>query len=153
MASAESVSAQPDLASLRLAPRLGAEPVTLKIKPGEQKVWNIIGMDLQGLNTDSLVFHYDRNAMDVTEIVFGDALSVDPEKPPVATINRDTGTVKITSSDGKPLQFVSGGDVIGLRVRGGNAGETMLVIEPPELRNAAGSNVMTAVTGGRAQVN
>ncbi|HEX3584232.1 MAG TPA: secretin N-terminal domain-containing protein, partial [Thermoanaerobaculia bacterium] len=153
MASTESVAAQPDLASLRLAPRLGAQPVTLKIKPGEQKVWNIIGMDLEGLNTDSLVIHYDRNAMDVTEIVFGDALSVDPKKPPVATINRDTGTVKITSSDGKPLQFVSGGDVIGLKVRGGNAGETMLVIEPPELRTTAGSNVMTAVTGGRAQVN
>lgn len=153
MASTESVAAQPDLAALRLAPRLGAEPVTLKIKPGEQKMWNIIGMDLEGLSTDSLVLHYDRNAMDVSEVVFGDALAIDPKKPPVATINSDTGTIKITSSDGKPLQFVSGGDVVGLKVRGGNAGETMLVIEPPELHNTAGSNVMTAVTGGRAQVD
>ncbi|HEY2828527.1 MAG TPA: hypothetical protein VGJ88_00305, partial [Thermoanaerobaculia bacterium] len=62
------------------------------------------------------------------------------------------GTIKITSSDGKPLQFVSGGDVIGLRLRGGKSGQTSLVIEPPELRNTAGTNVMTAVTGGRAQV-
>ena len=147
------VTQQPDLSALRLAPRLGAEPGSLKISSGEQKTWNIIGMDLEGLSTDSLVLHYDRNAIDVSEVVFGSALSVDPKKPPVATINRDTGTVKITSSDGKPLQFISGGDVIGLKVRGGNAGETMLVVEPPELRNAAGTNVMTAVTGGRAQVN
>lgn len=155
MASTEGVAAlaQPDLAALRLAPRLGAEPVTLKISGGEQKVWNIVGMDLEGLNTSSLVFHYDRNAVDVSEIVFGDALSIDPKTPPVATINRETGTVKITSSDGKPLQFVSGGNVLGLKVRGGKAGETMLVIEPPELHDTAGTNVMTAVTGGRAQVN
>jgi hypothetical protein len=99
------------------------------------------------------VFHYDRNAVDVNEVVFGSALSIDPKTPPVATINRDTGTVKITSSDGKPLQFLSGGEVVGLKVRGGKAGETMLVIEPPELRNTTGTNVMTAVTGGRAQVN
>jgi hypothetical protein len=154
MASTESVAdAQPILSALRLAPRLGAEPVTLKISGGEQKVWNIVGMDLEGLTTDSLVFHYDRNAVDVNEVVFGSALSIDPKTPPVATINRDTGTVKITSSDGKPLQFLSGGEVVGLKVRGGKAGETMLVIEPPELRNTTGTNVMTAVTGGRAQVN
>ncbi|HEY2090922.1 MAG TPA: secretin N-terminal domain-containing protein [Thermoanaerobaculia bacterium] len=152
MASTESLVATPSIASLRLAPRMGAEPVTLKILPGEQKVWNIIGMDLEGLSTDSLVLHYDRNAMDVSEVIFGNALLVDPKTPPVATINRDTGTVKITSSDGKPLQFVSGGDVIGLRVRGSKSGETMLVVEPPELHDGAGTTVMTAVTGGRAQV-
>jgi general secretion pathway protein D len=151
MASTEPV-ATPNVGSLRLAPRMGAEPVTLKIMPGEQKVWNIIGMDLEGLSTDSLVLHYDRNAMDVSEVVFGDALSVDPKTPPVATINRDTGTIKVTSSDGKPLQFVSGGDVMRLRLRGGKSGETMLVIEPPELHDGAGTNVTTAVTGGRAQV-
>ncbi|HEV8433288.1 MAG TPA: hypothetical protein VGR95_07740, partial [Thermoanaerobaculia bacterium] len=95
----------------------------------------------------------DRNAVDVTEVVFGEALAIDPKVPPVATINRETGTIKITSSDGKPLQFVSGGNVVGLKVRGGKSGETLLVIEPPELRNTAGANVMTAVTGGRAQVN
>jgi general secretion pathway protein D len=140
------------MATLRMAPRMGAEPVTLKVKPGEQKVWNIIGMDLEGLNTDSLVLHYDSSAMDVSEVVFGSAMNIDPRTPPVATINRDTGTIKITSSDGKPLQFISGGDVVGLRLRGGKSGETALVIEPPELRNTAGTNVMTAVTGGRAQV-
>jgi len=140
------------MATLRMAPRMGAEPVTLKVKPGEQRVWNIIGMDLEGLNTDSLVLHYDSSAMDVSEVVFGGAMKIDPRTPPVATINRDTGTIKIVSSDGKPLQFVSGGDVIGLRLRGGKSGETSLVIEPPELRETAGTNVMTAVTGGRAQV-
>jgi general secretion pathway protein D len=152
MTSTESLVATPSIASLRLAPRMGAEPVTLKIKPGEQKVWNIIGMDLEGLSTDSLVLHYDRNAMDVSEVIFGNALSVDPKTPPVATINRDTGTIRITSSDGKPLQFASGGDVIGLRVRGSKSGETMLVVEPPELHDTAGTTVMTAVTGGRALV-
>jgi general secretion pathway protein D len=152
MASTEAVVPTPDLAALRLAPRMGAEPVSMQIKGGEQKVWNIVGMDLEGLSTDSLVLHYDRNAMDVSEVIFGSALSIDPKTPPVATINRDTGTVKITSSDGKPLQFVSGGDVIGLRIRGGKSGETMLVIEPPELRDTKGINVQTAVTGGRAQV-
>ena len=140
------------MATLRMAPRMGAEPVTLKVKPGEQRVWNIIGMDLEGLNTDSLVLHYDSSAMDVSEVVFGGAMKIDPRTPPVATINRDTGTIKIVSSDGKPLQFLSGGDVIGLRLRGGKSGETSLVIEPPELRDTAGTNVMTAVTGGRAQV-
>ncbi|HEX3110962.1 MAG TPA: secretin N-terminal domain-containing protein, partial [Thermoanaerobaculia bacterium] len=41
MASTDSIAAaQPDLGTLRLAPRLGAEPVTLKINGGEQKVWN-----------------------------------------------------------------------------------------------------------------
>ncbi|HEV8435709.1 MAG TPA: hypothetical protein VGR95_20025, partial [Thermoanaerobaculia bacterium] len=106
MASTDSIpAAQPDLGALRIAPRLGAEPVTLKINGGEQKLWNIIGMDLEGLSTDSLVLHYDRNAVDVTEVVFGEALAIDPKVPPVATINRETGTIKITSSDGKPLQF------------------------------------------------
>jgi hypothetical protein len=150
-ASADLVSPS-DFAALRTAPRIGAQPVTLKIKPGEMKVWNVVGMDLDGLNTNELVLHYDANALDVSEVVFGGALTIDPKTPPVATINRDTGTIRITSSDGKPLQFVSGGDVVSLRVRGGKSGETLLVMQPPDLQNASGVSVTAAVSGGRARV-
>jgi len=141
-----------DVATLRTAPRIGPQPVTLKVKPGEQKLWSVIGMDLDGLNTNALTLHYDAHSIDVSEVIFGSALTIDAKTPPVATINRDTGTIRITSSDGKPLQFTGGGEIVSLRVRGGKAGETFLIMESPEFQNAAGATVNTAVSGGRARV-
>jgi general secretion pathway protein D len=140
------------LGDLRIAPRIGPQPVTLKVKPGEQKLWSVIGMDLDGLNANELVLHYDARSIDVSEIIFGSALAIDPKTPPVATINRDTGTIRITSSDGKPLQFAGGGNIVDLRVRGSKSGETFLVMEAPDFHNGSGGSVMTAVSGGRARV-
>jgi general secretion pathway protein D len=150
----ESVNAAPAVseAALRLAPRIGPQPSNLAIKPGEQKQWNVVGMDLDGLSTTSLTMHYDPKSIDVSEVVFGDALQFDPKTPPVATINRDTGTIRIVSTDGKPLMFASGGEVVGLRVRGGAAGETYLVMENPAFHDGNGAEVMSAVAGGKAKV-
>ena len=150
----ENVNAAPVVseAALRLSPRIGPQPANLAIKPGEEKVWNVVGMDLDGLSTTSLLMHYDPKSIDVSEVVFGDALKIDPKTPPVATINRDTGTIKIVSTDGKPLMFASGGEVVGLRVRGGITGETYLVMENPGFRDVKGTEVMSAVAGGKAKV-
>jgi general secretion pathway protein D len=135
-----------------LSPRIGPQPVTLPIKPGEEKLWNVVGMDLDGLNTTELLLHYDPRSLDVNEVLFGSALAIDPKAPPVATINRDAGLIRITSSDGKPLVFVSGGEVLALRVHGGLSGETFLILEQPAFHTTAGAAVVSAVTGGRAKV-
>jgi len=139
-------------AALRLSPRIGPQPALLSIKPGEEKLWNVIGMDLDGLAAGSILLHYDPRSIDVAEVMFGGALKIDPKTPPVATINREAGTIRITSSDGKPLVFASGGEVVSLRVRGGLTGETYLVMENPAFRDAKGIEVMSAVAGGRAKV-
>ena len=78
--------------------------------------------------------------------------------PPVApveaaSIDVDNGVIRITPTNGKPLQFVGGGDVLALRVRGGVTGETILVMENPKFQNSAGALVGAAVTGGRAKVD
>ena len=143
----------PTEAELRLSPRLGPQPANLAIKPGEEKIWPVVGMDLDGLTTPELLLHYDPRAIDVNEVGFGGALQIDPKFPPVATINRETGTIRIVSSDGKPLTFAGGGEIVMLRIHGGTTGETFLVLENPEFHNTAGSGVQAAVTGGRARVN
>ena len=145
--------AQPDLAALRLAPRLSPQPASMKLGPGESKLWTIVGMDLDGLTTSELVLQFDSRHMDVTDVAFGPALAVNPQLPPVVTINRDMGTIRITSTDGKPLAFVSGGEVLSIRVHGGLAGETFLVVANPELRDGRGRVVQAAITGGRAHID
>ncbi|MGZ8811909.1 MAG: secretin N-terminal domain-containing protein, partial [Thermoanaerobaculia bacterium] len=125
----------PSEAALRLSPRLGPQPANLLIKPGEEKIWPVVGMDLDGLTTTELLLHYDPRALDVMEIGFGGALRIEPKAPPVATINRESGTIRVTSSDGKPLAFLGGGEVVMLRVHGGLSGETYLVLENPDFRN------------------
>ena len=90
--------------------------------------------------------------MDVTDVAVGSALKVDPALPPVITVDRTAGTIRVKSSDGKPLQFVSGGDVLLIRVHGGVTGETFLVMKDPEFRTPGGKNVVAAVAGGRAKV-
>ncbi|MBV9496566.1 MAG: hypothetical protein JOZ54_20135 [Acidobacteria bacterium] len=135
-----------------LSPRIGPQPVTLPIKPGEEKLWKVVGMDLDNLNATELLLHYDPRSLDVNEVLFGGALQIDPKAPPVATINRDAGLIRVTSSDGKPLVFASGGEVVTLRVHGGLSGDTFLIMEQPAFHTAAGDAIVSAVTGGRAKV-
>jgi hypothetical protein len=141
------------MAAMRLAPRIAPQPSALDLAPGETKMWTIVGMDLAGLTADELLLHYDSKAMDVMDISFGAALSIDLMKPPVATISAATGTIRVKSSDGKPLVFAGGGEVLALRVHGGVTGETFLVMENPNFRDARGKAVVAAVAGGKALVN
>jgi general secretion pathway protein D len=142
---------KPPQASIH-APRIAPQPVKLTFKPGEEKLWNVIGMDLEGLTAVQLALHYDPQSLDVSEVMFGPAISFDPKAPPVVAIDREHGTVKISSSDGKPLSFTSGGEIARLRVRGGGVGETFLVMDNPDLKNGRGELVASEVSGGRAKV-
>jgi hypothetical protein len=143
---------EPSTASLRLAPRIAPQPSTIKLSPGETKLWTVIGMDLAGLTTQQLSLRFDPRAMDVTDVSLGVAFAVNPAMPPVVTINRDSGVITVKSSDGKPLSFVGGGEVLVLRVHGGVSGDTFLVMENPDLRTETGAAVAAAVSGGRAKV-
>jgi general secretion pathway protein D len=143
---------EPDTAALRLAPRLGPQPATLTLGPGESKVWNVIGMDLEGLTANELVFRFDPRAMTVTEVTLGSVIEADPAAPPLVTVDRNQGTIRIKHADGKPLQFLGGGQVLAARVHGGLTGDTFLVMENPDFHNGAGRQVVAAVAGGRARV-
>jgi hypothetical protein len=140
------------LAALRFSPRIAPQPSTINLKPGETKMWTVVGMDLAGLTADELVLHYDPAAMDVMDVSFGSALAIDPLKPPVATVSRSNGLIRVKSSDGKPLAFSGGGDVLALRVHGGTTGETFLVMENPNFRDGDGKGIVAAVAGGKALV-
>jgi len=153
LSTAEVGGATPDLAALRLAPRMAPQPASIALGPGEPKLWTIVGMDLEGLTTPALLLQFDAKHMDVTDIAFGPAIAVNPQLPPIVTINRDLGTIRIASSDGKPLTFVSGGEVLSIRVHGGLVGETFLVMANPEFHDAHGKVVTAAVSGGRARVD
>jgi len=137
---------------MMLAPRIAPQPSSMSFTPGQERLWPVIGMDLDGLTTNELVLRYDPNSLDVAEVMFGPALRFDPKTPPVATISRETGTIKISSSDGKPLTFNGGGEIATLRVRGGLTGDSYLVMEDPGLKNGRGERVASEVTGGHAKV-
>jgi general secretion pathway protein D len=134
------------------APRIGAQPAKISLKPGEERMWPLVAMDVEGLSTNQILMHYDPQAMDVADVSFGPALRFDPAKPPIVTINKANGSIRITSSDGLPLRFAAGGDLAALRVRGGMVGETYLVIDTPGLKNARGEIVASTVSGGQAKV-
>jgi len=152
VATSAAMTTESDMGTLRLAPRLAPQPATIQLGPGETKVWNIIGMDLDDLTVPELSFHFNPRAMDVTDISFGPALFVDPASMPVITIDRDAGSIKVKPTNGQPLKFVSGGVVLAIRVHGGTTGDTFLVIDNPDVRNAGGVAVIAAVAGGRARV-
>ena len=152
VAAASVAAPETDLATLRLAPRIAPQPASIILKPGETRVWDVVGMDLDGLTTPELDFRFDPRAMDVTDVTLGSAMSVDPATPPVVSIDRDAGTIRVKSTDGKPLTFVSGGEVLAIRVHGGLTGETYLVIENPTLHAKNGDAVVAAIAGGRARV-
>ena len=135
-----------------LSPRISPQPVKLSVKPGEVKDWVVVGMDLDGLTATQLILHYDPHTIEVSQVSFGPAMTIDPKTPPAVIIDATSGTIKITSSDGKPLSFNSGGEIAALRVRGAASGETLLVMDNPDLRNGRGEAVASAVSGGRAKV-
>ncbi|HUP44571.1 MAG TPA: hypothetical protein VM779_03565, partial [Thermoanaerobaculia bacterium] len=139
-------------AALRYAPRIGAQPASLAIGPGEQKLWAVVGMDLDGLTTPAVTLRYDASAMEIMDVSFGPALQIDPRVPPVATIDRQNGLIRVTSTNDQPLRFNSGGEVLMLRVLGGTPGDTPLVVDIPELKNGNGDVVVAAISGGRARV-
>jgi general secretion pathway protein D len=134
------------------APRIAAQPAKISLKPGEERMWPLVAMDVEGLSTSQILMHYDPRAMDVADVSFGPAMNIDPKKPPVVTIDSAHGSIRITSSDGKPLSFNAGGDLAALRVRGGLTGETFLVIDNPGLKNGRGEAVASTVSGGQAKV-
>src|SRR5437867_678451 len=143
---------QPAVVVAALTPRISPQPAHVTFKPGEEKLWNVIGMDLDGLTTTQLALRYDPHSIEVSEVSFGSAIKIDPKMPPVVTINREQGSVTISSSDGKPLSFNGGGEIATLRVRGGLTGESNLVMENPSFKNGRGELVASEVSGGRAKV-
>ena len=149
---AAAVSAMPSEAAMRYGPRISPQPASLSIGPGEQKLWTVVGMDLDGLAADSIALRYDASALEILDVAFGQAMSIDPQSPPVVTIDRSSGLIRIVSTDARPLSFRSGGELLVLRVLGGLSGDTALVVEVPQLRNGNGEVVLAAITGGRARV-
>jgi general secretion pathway protein D len=148
----DSITASAGTAALRLTPRIAPQPSVISLGPGESRIWTVVGMDLDGLTAQELVLHFNPRGMDVTDVMVGTALSVNPAQPPVITVDRDTGTIRVKGSSGNPLRFVSGGDVLAIRVHGGVSGETFLVMQNPEFQNAGGESVIAAVAGGRVKV-
>jgi hypothetical protein len=142
----------PDTAALRLAPRIAPQPSTLSIGPGQSKIWNVIGMDLDGLTSAQLVLHFSPASIAVTDVSLGSALTFDPAMPPSVNIDRTAGTITVKSTDGKPLTFAGGGEVLSLRVSGGQPGETFLIMDNPDLHTDRGQSIVAAVAGGRARV-
>lgn len=138
--------------AMRLAPRIGPQPSTISLGPGETRIWSVVGMDLDGLSVPELLLHFSPRAMDVTDVMIGGALLVNPAVPPVVTVDRTAGTIRVKSSDGKPLLFISGGDVLSIRVHGGVSGETFLVLQSPDFRTNAGESILASVAGGRVRV-
>ena len=140
------------MAALRLAPRIAAQPSTISIGPGDSAVWNIIGMDLDGLQAGELVLRFDPRAINVTDVQLGPALAYDIQTPPAINVDRDNGVITVRSTNGKPLAFTGGGQVLAIRVHGGANGETFLVMDNPDFRTAAGQGITAVVAGGRARV-
>ena len=152
MAVAAEMVASPQPPASGLNPRIGPQPMRLSVKPGEEKLWDIVGMDLDGLTASQITLHFDPHTIDISQVGFGSAMQVDIQAPPRVKIDRDKGTVVIVSADGTPLRFNSGGDVAALRVRGVLNGETYLVLDSLDLKDGNGSIVAATVGGGRAKV-
>jgi hypothetical protein len=132
--------------------RISPQPVHLAIKPGEMKTWNVVGMDVDGMTTNEIMLHYDPRTLAIMDVSFGNALAIDPQSPPVVNIDSSKGLVRISSSNAKPLVFNSGGEIAILRVQGGLAGDTFLVVDVPEIHNVRGETVAASIIGGRAKV-
>jgi len=137
---------------LKFSPRIAPQPSRLAFKPGEERIWSVVGMDLSGLTVPQLVLRYDPMALDIAGASVGTAFLVDPQTPPMVKIDPAMGTIRVMSTDGNPLRFQNGGEVLSLRVRGGLSGDTMLVMDPPVFSSAGGERVDVAVAGGAARV-
>lgn len=152
-ASVSELESVEDLAAgTNLAPRIAPQPATISLAAGETKVWNVIGMDLEGLTLPQLVLRFDPRKLTVSDVALGSAFAYDAAKPPAVTVDGASGTITVKPTDGKPLAFLGGGQVLALRVHGGLTGDTFLVMDNPDLRNRKGQTILASVAGGRAKV-
>ena len=142
----------PSTAELRIAPRLAPQPATIQLGAGESRLWSVIGMDLDGLGAAELALRFDPTAITVTDVTLGRALAVDAASPPAVTVDSNNGIIMIRNLDGAPLRFNGGGEIISIRVHGGGSGETFLVVNNPDFRDASGRQISASVAGGRAVV-
>ncbi|HEY0155757.1 MAG TPA: secretin N-terminal domain-containing protein [Thermoanaerobaculia bacterium] len=145
-------SAAAETARLRLAPRIAPQPSSISLGAGDTAVWNIIGMDLDGLSAEELVLRFDPRSINVTEVQLGPALAYDMRTPPAVKVDSDHGVITVRSTNGKPLAFTGGGQVLAIRVHGGVTGESFLVMDNPDFRTASGQAIVAAVAGGRARI-
>ena len=150
--SAADPSQATDTETVRLAPRIALQPAAIQLGAGETKMWTVAGMDLEGLTAAELVLHFNPRAMSVTEVHIGSSVQVDPAMPPVVTVDSGSGTIRVKSSDGKPLRFVHGGEVLAIRVHGGVSGETFMVMTDPGFKTSDGAAIVASVAGGKARV-
>jgi hypothetical protein len=79
-------------------------------------------------------------------------LKIDATAPPAVNIDAQNGVVTISSTNGQPLQFDIGGEILSLHVRGANAGDSFLVLDGFNLRNAQGEPVAAYISGGKSKV-
>ena len=133
-------------------PRIGLQPAIMEGRPGQEALWRLVGMDLSGLSMSHMTIRFTPGTLAVLDVVIGPALRIDPQFPPVVKIDHDTGVISVTSSDGAPLGFEAGGDILGLRVLGGGPGETIFVIDELAVIDSEGREVAANVTGGRMRV-
>lgn len=132
-------------------PRIAPQPVTLQLADGESRDWTVLGMDLEGLQAPKIRLRYDPTAIQVIQAFPGEAI-VAGATVPVVTIEPSTGTITMTSGDGGPLRFRSGGQLLALTVRGTGAGESFVALEPVDLVDASGARVNGVTNGGRVAV-
>ncbi len=136
-----------------VTPRIGLEPMELPIGFGSEMAWRVVGMELDGLVTESIEILYDTTTLDITDVTFGSALTIDPVAPPAVTIDRASGKIRVASTDStQPLRFNAGGEVLILRVRGLAPGEGFLILDGLVLRGADGRRRPVVIAGGRSAV-
>ena len=125
----------------------------LPIGFGSEMAWRVVGMELDGLVTESIEILYDTTTLDITDVTFGSALTIDPVAPPAVTIDRASGKIRVASTDStQPLRFNAGGEVLILRVRGLAPGEGFLILDGLVLRGADGRRRPVVIAGGRSAV-
>lgn len=137
---------------ISLAPRISPQPGTIRMSPGEERAWSLVGMDLAGLTTPEVRMHYSPASFDVVQASIGPAFLTDVANPPVVMIDRGNGIIIIRSSDGGPLRFDGGGALVELLVRALGSGESFLVLDGLELAGAHGERIEPIVQGGRIAV-
>lgn len=135
------------------SPRIGLEPMRLPLGSGTEAVWRLVGMELDGLVTESIEILYDNATLDVFDVALGSALAVDPLAPPSISVDREAGRIRVASTDStQPLRFNSGGEVLLLKVRGLAPGDGFAMLDGLVLRGIDGRRQPVVVAGGKARV-
>jgi hypothetical protein len=135
------------------SPRIGLEPTKLPITFGSEQVWRVVGMELDGLATESIDIFYDTSTLGISEVALGSAIIVDPLSPPSITVDREAGRIKVVSTDAtQPLRFGAGGEVLLIKVRGLAPGDGFAMLEGLVLRGSDGRRTPVVLAGGRSRV-